>query len=51
MDKIGKYTLVRELGRGATATVYLGHDPFTQRDVAIKVASPNILKNPERGRL
>ena len=51
MDKIGKYTLVRELGRGASATVYLGHDPFTQRDVAIKVAAPNILKNPERGKL
>ena len=51
MDKIGKYDLVRELGRGATATVYLGNDPFTQRDVAIKVAFPEILKDPERGKL
>ena len=50
-DKIGKYDLVRELGRGATASVYLGHDPFTQRDVAIKVAFPDILKDPERGKL
>ena len=51
MDKIGKYDVVREIGRGATATVYLGNDPFTQRDVAIKVAFPEILKNPERGKL
>ena len=51
MDKIGKYDLVRELGRGATATVYLGNDPFTQRDVAVKVAFPDILKDPERGKL
>ena len=51
MKKIGKYDLVRELGRGATASVYLGHDPFTQRDVAVKVAFPDILKDPERGKL
>ena len=37
MDKIGKYDIIRELGRGATATVYLGNDPFAQRDVALKV--------------
>jgi serine/threonine protein kinase len=51
MDKIGKYDLVRELGRGATSTVYLGKDPFTQREVAVKVAFPDILKDPERGKL
>ena len=51
MDKIGKYELVRELGRGATATVYLATDPFSQREVAVKVAFPNILKDPERGKL
>ncbi len=51
MDKIGKYDLVRVIGRGATATVYLGKDSFAQRDVAIKVAFPDILKSPERGKL
>lgn len=51
MDKIGKYDLVRVIGRGATATVYLGKDPFAQRDVAIKIAFPDILKSPERGKL
>lgn len=35
--KLGKYTLQRELGRGSSGTVYLGHDPFEIRDVAIKV--------------
>jgi serine/threonine protein kinase len=51
MDRIGKYTIVRELGRGTTATVYLANDPFAQRQVAIKIAFPEILKNPERGKL
>jgi eukaryotic-like serine/threonine-protein kinase len=36
-EKIGKYTIVREIGRGATSRVYLSHDPFTDRNVAIKV--------------
>ena len=51
MDKIGKYELVREIGRGATATVYLGNDAFAQREVAIKIGFPEILKDPERGKL
>lgn len=50
-DKIGKYEIVRELGRGATSTVYLGRDPFAQRAVAIKVAFPEALKDAERGQL
>jgi len=36
-DSIGKYRLLRELGSGATSTVYLARDQFHQRDVAIKV--------------
>jgi serine/threonine protein kinase len=51
MDKIGKYDVVRKIGEGATSTVYLGHDPFSQRDVAIKVVFPEVLKDPERGKL
>jgi serine/threonine protein kinase len=34
---IGKYPILRELGRGATSRVYLGRDPFASRNVAIKV--------------
>jgi eukaryotic-like serine/threonine-protein kinase len=37
--KIGKYDISGELGRGATAVVYLGEDQFNERKVAIKVAT------------
>lgn len=36
--KLGKYQLRGELGRGACGVVYLGVDPFVERDVAVKVA-------------
>ena len=51
IGRIGKYTIIRELGRGTTASVYLADDPFARRQVAVKVAFPEILKNPERGTL
>jgi eukaryotic-like serine/threonine-protein kinase len=35
--KLGKYTLRRVLGSGATSTVYLADDPFHRREVAVKV--------------
>lgn len=39
--KIGKYNILSELGRGATAIVYLGEDQFNDRKVAIKVVTPD----------
>lgn len=36
-DKIGKYEVVRKLGKGATATVYLARDPESDFEVAIKL--------------
>jgi serine/threonine protein kinase len=36
-QKIGKYRIVRELGRGATSRVYLAEDTFFDRLVAVKV--------------
>jgi serine/threonine protein kinase len=36
-EKIGKYVIVKEVGRGSTGVVYLSHDPYYRRDVAIKV--------------
>jgi len=36
-EKIGKYQIIREAGRGSTGTVYLSHDPYYGRDVAIKL--------------
>jgi len=36
-QQIGKYPILRELGRGATSVVYLARDAFANREVAIKV--------------
>ena len=36
-ERIGKYYVVHEVGRGSSGDVYLSHDPFYGRDVAIKV--------------
>jgi len=35
--KIGKYVIINKVGKGSTGTVYLSHDPYYRRDVAIKV--------------
>jgi serine/threonine protein kinase len=51
MDKIGgKYEVIRQLGAGATAAVYLAYDPFAEREVAVKLISPDVLQDAERGR-
>ena len=36
-EKIGKYVIINKIGRGSTGMVYLSHDPYYRRDVAIKV--------------
>ena len=36
-EKIGKYVIINKVGKGSTGTVYLSHDPYYRRDVAIKV--------------
>lgn len=37
--KIGKYGVIKVAGKGAMGTVYVGHDPFIDRNVAIKVCT------------
>ena len=51
MDKIGKYEIIRELGRGATSTVYLATDPFNNQQVAIKLFDLGILRDPNRAKV
>ena len=48
---IGKYTIQRKLGQGATSTVYLGYDSFAKREVAIKVLKQEILNDPKMGKM
>jgi eukaryotic-like serine/threonine-protein kinase len=48
--KIGKYTLLSELGRGATAVVYLANDEFHNRKIAIKVQVKDESAGPEEAR-
>ncbi|QOJ31210.1 MAG: protein kinase [Gammaproteobacteria bacterium] len=49
--RIGKYVIVNEVGRGSTGTVYLSHDPFFKRDVAIKVYNIVTDEDPERAKI
>jgi len=50
-QQIGKYPVVRHLGSGATSEVYLCHDPFAKRDVAVKLVSAALFNDPDRGKL
>ncbi len=40
-----KYRVIREIGSTDLSTVYLGHDPFIDRPVAIKMAKSNRSEN------
>ena len=49
LEHIGKYHVIRELGRGATSAVYLAEDSFNNRSVAIKVMFAEALKDAQDG--
>ncbi|MSQ54866.1 MAG: cyclic nucleotide-binding domain-containing protein [Betaproteobacteria bacterium] len=51
VERVGKYPVVRKLGEGATAEVFLCRDPFNDRDVAVKRIHPDTLREPETGKL
>jgi serine/threonine protein kinase len=50
-QRVGKYDVIRTLGEGATSKVYLCHDGFARRDVAVKVVSQAALQDMGSGRL
>ena len=49
LDRVGKYALKRVLGKGATGTVYLGVDTFSNAEVAVKVIDPVVFQDAENG--
>ena len=50
-DKIGKYVIINKVGKGSTGTVYLSHDPYYRRDVAIKVYNLEEDSDADRARV
>src|SRR5688572_5413296 len=50
-EKIGRYEIEAELGRGGMATVYRAYDPMFEREVALKVLPQEFLHDEQfRGR-
>jgi serine/threonine protein kinase len=50
-EKIGKYVIINKIGKGSTGTVYLSHDPYYRRDVAIKVYNIEEDQDAERAKV
>jgi len=50
-DKIGKYVIINRIGKGSTGTVFLSHDPYYRRDVAIKVYDIEEDDNPDKAKV
>ena len=50
-EKIGKYVIVNKIGKGSTGMVYLSHDPYYRRDVAIKVYNIEEDSDPDRAKV
>lgn len=52
LRRIGKYEALKKLGAGATSEVFLCHDEFADRDVAVKVIYQDKLNDTEhKGRV
>jgi Protein kinase domain len=50
-EKIGRYEIKSELGRGGMATVYHGWDPLFEREVAVKVLPRELLHSDPQFKL
>ena len=47
--QVGKYEVLKLLGKGASGTVYLARDKFSGGEVALKTIEPEVFRNPEFG--
>ncbi|MDH4192140.1 MAG: serine/threonine-protein kinase [Betaproteobacteria bacterium] len=45
--RFGKFELRKVIGKGATGTVYLARDTFSEMDVALKVLDPDVVREAE----
>ncbi|MCG8435878.1 MAG: serine/threonine-protein kinase [Gammaproteobacteria bacterium] len=50
-EKLGKYTILKELGRGSSGIVYLANDPLEEREVAIKVYYSSAQLDPSQQKI
>lgn len=48
-DKIGRYEVKGEVGKGSMGIVYQAYDPLEDHDIAIKVAKRDVLNDKEQG--
>lgn len=47
LEKIGRYEIKKEIGRGGMATVYQANDPNFERDVAVKILPHAFMDDPQ----
>jgi serine/threonine protein kinase len=50
-ERIGKYVIINEVGQGSSGRVFLSHDPYYGRDVAIKVYNAATEEDKQKARV